>query len=257
MNIEIPKISLDLPKIRDGEEDAGVITIPKLGGSQDSELIKKKRNIKAKLLGLLKGLKDHRRSKLLLVIVGLSLLIIVVGAMLFIPIAKNARDLQISLSRISTAFQQQDIGRAKDELPKAKKELGELKGAFNRISLTRHIPYFGEFVSDIGRVLNAVEHGIEAGEIIIETLEPYADIVGLVDEANEIPRGVVTAQDRLQFIVKSLPDLIEKTDELLPKVEAIQAETNQIDEDKYPESVLGYEIRSNIESAKKRCRPWY
>jgi len=113
------------------------------------------------------------------------------------------------------------------------------------------IPYFGGFIKDADHGLNASMFAIEAGEILVDTLEPYSDIVGFSDgESGDTKSGVETAQDRLQFFVKTLPALTEAIDELTPKVDEIKLEIDKIDHKKYPKSIFGFAVREKVETLK-------
>jgi len=91
---------------------------------------------------------------------------------------------------------------------------------------------------------------MEAAKILVITIEPYADIIGLSNGTQDVGSGQETTQDRLDFIIKTIPDLILKADEITQKVSLIKGEVDNIDPDRYPKKIAGKEIRKNVNKLK-------
>jgi hypothetical protein len=154
--------------------------------------------------------------------------------------------------KLSEAGKSQDLGKIKSELAATKKSLASFKSAYTLLSWTRIIPYFGGYVSDLGHAINAGVAGMDAGEIVLTTVEPYADILGFkgaqVQAATTQTDGEKTAQERIDFLVQSLPSLLPQIDKISAKAKIVRDEISLIDAERYPENYKGKVLRANIKN---------
>jgi hypothetical protein len=254
-NLDIPKISLDsdppvnhsensvlVPKMELSEnqmQDAG--TAPAINPVQDNPL------------------KDNggRKNKLLLKIsVGVMalivLLLVAIGIPSFLAYQKGMK-LYKSVRDLETAAKSQDLVQIKSQLEVTRKDLAGFKTSYLLLSWTRIIPYFGGYVSDLGHGINAAAAGMESGETVITAIEPYSDLLGLKGANGEqaAGSGEKTAQDRIDFIVQSLPGLIPQVDKISEQMKTVQKEMSQIKAERYPEQFKGMKVRENIKMAQE------
>ena len=148
---------------------------------------------------------------------------------------------------VMAATQAQNLPQVKDELQKTKDSLSSLQSSFRFLSWTKFIPFFGGYTKDTQHALNAAGYGLEAVGILVTTIEPYADIIGFTGVVEEEEGdGEKTTEDRLDFVIKSLPDIIPKLDELSEKTNQLKDEIDQINPKRYPVKVGSYEVRGKI-----------
>lgn len=244
--IEIPQVNPKQKQKTDRKSGRGVneavtesILVPKINpgekviGRKSSSLFK--RGKKKKILMI---------SSLFI----LALLIFVlISGFLFYRVYKKALAVQDSVQSLISAGKNQDLEQIKLELQNTKNSLENLHNVYSSISWMRFIPFFGDYIKDGEHGLNGIKYGIEAGEVVIEAVEPYADIIGFVKDSKEAESGQETAQDRLDFVIKTIPDLIPKADLLSEKVELARSEIDNIDPERYPETLGGYEIRVKLQ----------
>jgi hypothetical protein len=261
MNDDIPKISFRKRKqMKDHSGDSfeeGSILIPRINpdGSKKKEEgngIKDVQNDK-------KQMKEHKKnkrwfSKKYYKILGILVLIILVflsiSGILVYRIYKKALVVKASTDNLITAAQAQDLPRFKDGLNTTEKSLEELRRSYKSIAWMRFIPYFGGFVKDGQHGLNAAKNGLEAGKIVVDIVEPYADIIGLIPDGESIPSsGEETTKERLDFIVKTIPDVIPRADDLIAKVKLVKEEVDQIDPGRYPEQFAGKKVQGRLKNA--------
>ena len=159
---------------------------------------------------------------------------------------KSAKDLE-------AAAKAQDLTKIKSQLTVTSKNLAAFKSSYLLLSWTRVIPYAGGFVSDLGHAINAAQAGFDAGTTIITAIEPYSDLLGFKGAEGQqiLPAadGAKTAQDRIDFIVKSLPNLLPQIDKISEKMKIVEAEVSQIDAERYPTQLKGIPVRNDIKSA--------
>lgn len=152
---------------------------------------------------------------------------------------------------LSAQAKTQDLAKINAELVNTKRSLDAVTSTYKLVAWEKFIPFMGPYISDGSHALAAGQAGLDAGNVLLNVVEPYSDLLGF---ANGKPvlgakTGEETAQDRIDFIVKTIPDLLPKIDAVSAKVKIIQDEISQINPDRYPEKVKEIEVRSQIKKA--------
>jgi hypothetical protein len=179
-------------------------------------------------------------------------LIVAAGVPAFLTYQKGMV-LYKSVKNLQVAAKSQDLSQIKPQIISTQKSLKELKSSYKFLSWTQIIPFIGSYVADLGHTINAAEAGMEAGTIVLTTIEPYADLLGLKgaegQQAAQDLDGAKTAQDRIDFIVMSLPSLLPQIDNIAEKMKIVESETLQIDAERYPIEFRGIKVRDSIKTA--------
>lgn len=178
----------------------------------------------------------------LLLLVGLSLFNLYRSAMAFSNSAK----------KLIAAADSQDLGKIKVELALVKKSLNGLSGSIKIISWMKFVPFVGAYVSDADHAVKAGNYGLEATDLVITALEPYADIIGLKNGTSdtELKDGAKTTQERIDFVIKSIPVLIPQAGAISEKVKLAKVEIDSIDPSRYPTKVGNIEVREKLRLGK-------
>jgi hypothetical protein len=243
---EIPQIRPRTTALGRKERTAantGPTAIPKLGQDRgDTNPSKKKKN-KWKIL-----LKKKYRK----VVLGGAAFLVLLLILIIVPsfaVYKKAQILYGSTQKVAVALAAQNLPEIKTELQNTEEALSNLKSSFKLLSWTRFLPFLGAYIRDADHALNAADYGLEAAELFIVTIEPYADIIGFSgsDKAAEAGDGQKTTQERLDFVVKAIPEIIPKADELVAKVKIAKEEIDYIDPARYPVSFFGRPVRERLE----------
>ena len=242
MDDEFKKLDLtktDKPNsdnLSEEESQTGSILLPKINlkkkvNENSEESPKKKRKVK------------KAAKATLFVLILLLIAISYVGLLLF-NVYQNSMMVKASVESLYAAAIAQDMEKIKSEIGVTKTSLGDLKQSYNKIVWMRGLPLMGNYISDGKHAIQAGEYGLEAGEIITAIIEPYADIIGFTGTQGEAENQ--TAQDRLDFVVKTIPDVIPKADLLIEKVSLIRDEVDEIDPNRYPEEIFDRPLRSQV-----------
>jgi hypothetical protein len=104
----------------------------------------------------------------------------------------------------------------------------------------------------VGHATSAGQAGLDAGDIVLTTIQPYADLLGLAGGANNVlaaKTGEQTTQERIDFIVKTIPDLIPKIDSISAKVKIVNDEVAQISPDRYQYKYQGKDLKAELINA--------
>jgi hypothetical protein len=160
-----------------------------------------------------------------------------------------------SVRTLQASAETKDLAVIRDDLKKAGGDIRAFGKSLKLVSWARIIPYYGRYVSDVGYAVRAGEAGFEAGEILIVAIEPYADLLGLVvnnnnDDVLGEKTPEQTTQDRIDFIIKTIPEILPKIDEISAKAKTVDEELAKIDPQRYPETFRGNPLRSKLKSGR-------
>ena len=228
-DINIPRIkpSEEIEINNNPEEEGGSIQIPKIN-------IGKTRAWKIKI---------GKRGKYALLVFGVILFIY--GLLTYRLYAKAIK-VKASLDGIREAISSQNFDAIKENLGKTEDTLLELGSAYKPFTVFKIIPFVGAYVSDGQHGIIAASYGVETASLLVEVTEPYADIIGFTSGSKQSTSGEQTAQERLDFVVKTIPDLISKADALTEKVKLVRSEIGTIDPTRYPVTVFGKPVREKL-----------
>lgn len=174
--------------------------------------------------------------------------------MLVIAVFYPARDLYASFQKVNQlgtetyAFaKNKDIEQTQVKLGQVKQELSNSQKIISRLAFVKYIPILGSYVNDLEHLISAATYGVEAGEIAIEAILPYTDILGLKGESSFVQGS---AEERIQTAVETFDKLTPKLAQISEKMEKVKKELDQVDEDRYPSEVAGIKIHDRLVLAK-------
>ena len=193
--------------------------------------------------------KLDKKKKIIFAILGGLLIFVLINALLLFNVSRKMNKFLTDSQKLKYAVSTQDMTLVKSELDVAEDSLSDLKSAYTLISWMKYIPFLGGYVSDGTHVLNAAEYGMEVAGLIVVAVEPYADLLGFSGGNGQPASGEETAADRVDFIIKAIPEITPKLDEISTKMALVKKETDQIDPNRYPETVRGFVVRENVRMA--------
>lgn len=179
----------------------------------------------------------------MIAIILISLSILAVGSYF------KGKVLAVSVAKLQASASSQDLTQLKTNLDEVSRDINSFRTFYRIFSWTKFVPFVGPYIADMGHGLNAGASGVEAARIVVTTIEPYADLLGFksnVQAAETGGDGAKTAQDRIDFIVNSLPQILPQIDQISSEVENIEKEISQINPNRYPEKFQGKVVRANI-----------
>ncbi|MCL4387187.1 DUF4012 domain-containing protein [Patescibacteria group bacterium] len=185
-------------------------------------------------------------SKKLLVFFSILVLFLLIQGSLAFRVYQKGMAVKVSGEALIASANSQDLEKVKQEISKTKISLEDFKKSYATVSWLRFVPFVGKYVADGQNAINAGKYGLESLEIVIGAVEPYADIIGFTKGSQQAESGTETAQDRLDFIVKTLPDLVPKADELTGKVNLVKREIDQVNPDDYPSTLGKFEVQDKV-----------
>ena len=189
-----------------------------------------------------------KKKKTIFIVLGIILVVVLINAALLFNVSKKMNTFLADSKTLKYAVTTQDMNLIKSELDKTEESLSSLKSAYSLIYWMKYIPFMGVYVSDGSHVINAAEHGLEVADFVIVATEPYADLLGFTN-GDGATSGEETAADRVDFIIKAIPEITPQLDEISTKMALVKKETDEIDPNRYPEMIRGYVVRENVRMA--------
>ncbi|MDO8503177.1 MAG: DUF4012 domain-containing protein [bacterium] len=173
------------------------------------------------------------------------LLLVVFGVLPAIGAYTSAKKMVSSAQDLEKAVGSQNIDQMRTSLVQIKKDLASFDSSLGRLSWATIVPFVGGYVKDAKAMGKGGLAGADAGEIILTTIEPYSDFLGL-DGGKQEEDGAKTAEDRINFIVTTIGDIAPKLDSIGEKTAVLSQELNTIDPNRYPENFKGKPVRSQL-----------
>lgn len=204
---------------------SGSILIPKINPEQ-TEKTKKKLRVK----------------KSVILACGIILILLLAMATPLAIFGLRAKASYEKLRPLADASNFTDVKKVKENATVIKNEVNDLNNSYNLISWMRFFPWAGAYVADLGHGLKGAKHSLEAFELGFVAVEPYLSVLGY-DSADS---GEKTAQERIDIVVKAIPELTNKVDAVNQKLQGARVEFDQIDPNRYPETYKGVELRTKM-----------
>ena len=189
-----------------------------------------------------------KRSKVKPVFVVVPLLILALILIIAVPsfmFYKKALKVYANLTPIIESSNFEDVNKIKSDMLVVKSSINELKSSYGLVSWMKILPFVGTYVSDLGHGLNAGTKVAEAGEVTLTTLDPLLGELGFKNDGAS-DTSDKSAQERIDFVVNSIPQILPKADDITTKFKEAEAELSNIDPNNYPEDFKGVKVREKL-----------
>lgn len=179
---------------------------------------------------------------------GILALVVIIIAVMLLPlrgVITKANDLKTVGSAAIQAVKDKDLALVKTKLGETRTKLTELQTEYKKVLPLKYVPFLGSYITDGEHAINAGFAALTAGDKAVEAIEPNADLLGLKGGSKtSFLEG--TAEERLQFAVKTMSALLPKINEMATSITTMQKELGYINPKRYPERIGKTEIRSKM-----------
>lgn len=173
-------------------------------------------------------------------------LLLIITALIYFPIRgvySSGKRMVAGARSMQEAVKNNDLEGIKKGLAEIKAGDSSLNTSLNFLFWMRIIPFVGGYYADAVHFSKAAGYELEAAEIMVNSLDPYKDEIGL----NGTP---TPGQDKIAQFVKILDKTLPHIDQVEPQLKRASEEVSSIDVSKYPETMGRYRVRSQVETAK-------
>lgn len=191
--------------------------------------------------------KPIRLSKPVLTVLGVLVVLFVLSIFTVVLPAKDTYTAGLKAYRQSklatAAIKQQNINLASEELAKTKVELAATQKQFSRMSFLRFIPIANWYYNDGDHLMKAASYGMNAGETVLNSLKPYADVLGLKGGGSFVGGS---AEERIKTAVLTMGKITPEIDNIAGSLEQVQKEIDQVNPNHYPSFLFGSKIKTQL-----------
>ncbi|KKT71981.1 MAG: hypothetical protein UW68_C0051G0007 [Candidatus Collierbacteria bacterium GW2011_GWB1_44_6] len=137
---------------------------------------------------------------------------------------------------------------AKTESQLLRDQMDDLDAKYQKVNWTQAIPFLGNYTKDGQRGINAGKSLAKSIDTLIVSVTPYADLLGF-QTGQATPSGQPKPQsieDRIVFMAQTLDKISPDLEKVELDITNAQKELDQIDPNRYPQTLAGKNIRSKI-----------
>lgn len=179
-------------------------------------------------------------------LLGLVILVLVIAIPLFIlagPLLVSARQTSVSAQAAYDAVKNQDLIATEEKLRETHEQLARTQQQYRKLTWTKFVPGLHLYYQDGDHALKAAQAGIEAAQITVGAVTPYADVLGFKGQGSFMGGS---AEDRIGKMVQTLDKVTPEVDRVAEKLAIAEAELEEIDPNHYPSSIQGKPVRGRI-----------
>jgi len=171
---------------------------------------------------------------------------------------KQAPVLAEEAKGIYGGLQSQNLNHSVEKIASTKEEFEKLNQTYQKMVWLKAIPFINNYYRDGQYLFSGGRYLLEAADLVVEALEPYADLLGLKEE--ELEEGEeegetekkaeeeMTAEERLILVLDTLDKIQPHLDQIGEKLDLAQTEIDKINPQRYPQSLFGKKVRENVVS---------
>ncbi len=182
--------------------------------------------------------------------IGLAVFIVIFVVGFVIPVlavVSSAKKTYAQVKLLSAAMKQQDITVASTELKKTQAALNDTASKMKFLGYLHFVPLANFYYDDADHLMKAGIEGLKTGDIVVESLKPYADVLGLKGQGS-FTGG--SAEERIKTAVLTMGKITPRIDEIAASLTLIQKEIDQVNPNHYPEFIFGKKIKAQLAQVK-------
>src|SRR3989344_5855265 len=139
---------------------------------------------------------------------------------------------------ITVSLQEKNLSQATESLNLAETELKVVSRRYNLVGWLKVVPGLGIYVSDGRHGLNAAMAGAAAGKTVLDSIAPYADVLGFSGQSPEATElNIDSAEEKIIFILETLDKIAPQLDGVSSDLQRAQQELGRINPRHYPPSI--------------------
>ena len=185
-------------------------------------------------------------SKCKITLIALPAVVVFLFLFGFLPAYKtlaSAKEVYQEIMKVNAGFQNQDLEEVNRNIESAKEKLLLTQKNFSYLKWSKLIPFFGNYCRDADRSFAAGLAVLDAGDILVEAIEPYADILGFKGGKGFAAQ---TAEERVVFIVQTLEKISPHLEKISKKFNHAREEIKAISPNRYPKDFRDIAVREKI-----------
>jgi hypothetical protein len=195
--------------------------------------------------------KNLFKSKKMLVVLGVVLVLVLFFIFgIYLPatrVYKSAKLTYADAQAAIYAIKTQNVSLASDQLIKTKTDLAQTQSDLHAMGYLKFVPIANWYYNDSDHLLNAGTHGLNAATLLVDSIAPYADLLGLKGQGSFVGG---TAQQRIETAVKAMGKITPKIDDIANELAQVRSEIDKVNPSHYPPIGPGKKAHDTLDSLK-------
>lgn len=171
------------------------------------------------------------KRKSVIIPVGVILVFLVLMIFPAMTVYKDAKTTMEQAQGAVAALKTQNITLASTNLDQTKQALTQTQKDLHRIAFLKWVPIVAWYYNDADHLVSAGFSGINATRVVIDSVAPYADVLGLKGQGS-FAGG--TAENRIQTAVSTMSKVTPRIDDVEKYLLEAQAEIDHVNPAHYP-----------------------
>lgn len=155
----------------------------------------------------------------------------------------SAKKTYAQAQALSAALKSQNIELAQTELKKTQEELNETQKNLNSMFYLKFVPVANFYYNDADHLVKAGQYGLQTGQILLDSITPYADVLGLKGDGTFVGGS---AEDRIKTAVLTMGKITPNIDKIDESLQKVRDEIDQVDPNHYPEFIFGPKVKKQL-----------
>src|SRR3989338_4822742 len=172
------------------------------------------------------------------ILAAIVILILICGFTIILPAQKtisSAKKTQRQAQVTVDALKKQNVELASLPIYKTKQNLLQTQKNLKALSYLKFIPFLSGYYNDADHLVNAGFDGLGAARILIDSVKPYADILGLKGQGSFVGG---TAEKRIETAVATMGKVTPHIDDISKYLADAKIQVDKVNPNRYP-SFLG------------------
>ncbi|MEX2012805.1 MAG: DUF4012 domain-containing protein [Candidatus Levyibacteriota bacterium] len=191
------------------------------------------------------------RRKPVAILAAVLIVILLSSFALIFPAQKVYKSAKVTSEQAQgmlNALKQQNIALASTNLEQTRQALTQTQKELHSIAILKWIPIAAWYYNDADHLVNAGFAGLDAARVVIDSVSPYADVLGLKGEGSF---SAGSAEDRIQTAVSTMDKVTPRIDEVEKYLLLAQEEIDKVNPSHYPPILQLKKVRSDLENIQK------
>lgn len=190
--------------------------------------------------------------KKILIALGIVIVVLIIfGLALISPLKKVYSDAKATFAQVKVtadALKKEDIVQASIQLDLTKEKLTQTQKSLDAVGYMKFLPILGAYYADSQHLVKAGFYGLSAGRVFIDSVAPYADLLGLKGKSSFVGG---TASQRIQTAVTTMGKITPHIDDIAIQIEGAKKEIDAVDPNHYPAFFGGEKVRAGLLQARQ------
>jgi len=192
-----------------------------------------------------------KKTKILMGVIGVFAVLttaIVFGIVIpGMQLVSQARATYVQARVLYDALKQQNVDLMSQELAKTKSSLATTTSQIASMGYLAYVPGIHLYYNDAINGAQAATHALNAGEIALNAVKPYADVLGLKG-AGTFAGG--SAQDRIRTTITTMDKITPQVDAIADELRKAEEYLSKVNENNYPSFIMNGQLQGQIAQAK-------